>query len=110
MAEIRFRVKSGKHYARDKDGRSGCYRKGEVFSADPERMKAFMDKLEQVDPDPPEPQPTAELQLVKREDGKYDVVHPDSGDKLNDEPLSRYKAQQLIGQEQGNDNSQAEAN
>jgi len=49
---------------------------------------------EQLDPDPPEPQPSTGLLGVERaeERGTYDVLHPVSGVKQNVHPLTREQA------------------
>jgi len=103
--KIRFRVKAdkagrgGKYHYRDEKGGKVCARPGDEFLATKSSILPFMDLFEQLDPDPPEADlDVSRLEIRRHLRTKYfDVVNPETGEALNDRPLSRRDAQELVG-------------
>lgn len=110
---IRFRLTQGKHYARA-DGRSvivylnggiekqesGYHKlvKGDILECDPDMLKHIMNRFEQIDPDPPAPEPTAGLCIVAVDNGMFDVVNSATGEALNDVLLTKDVALTIVSQ------------
>lgn len=91
----RYRLKSGKLIVRT-GGKKTVYRKGQIVTLDPLQAKPFLDTLEQLDPDPPAPQPKAGLKAVHVGAGKYNVVNEATGKKINDKLLTKEAAAALV--------------
>ena len=107
---VRFRLKQGKHYARangcsvivylnggtEKKTNGGHYLvAGDVIECYPEMLKYFMDKFEQIDPDPKPESPEVGLYLVAV-DGGWNVVNSVTKQSLNDVPLTQEVAESIV--------------
>jgi len=92
----KFKVKSGKHYRKEKDGVK-VYCTGDVIEAEEHELRNCMDKFERLDPKKPEEamKPKVGLKAVHRGGGKYNVINERSGKPINDQLLSREEAEQL---------------
>ena len=92
---MRYRVKSGKIHARI-NGKMKIYQKGDIVNLDPDDVIGFKDLVEQLDPNLPPPQPKAGLKAVHKGFGKWNVINETTGKEINDKPLTKEEAQELV--------------
>lgn len=93
---ILFRMKAGmgEHYIR-RHGQMVCLRSGDQIRCEPHELGSAIRKFDQLEPDPPPPQPKVGLKAVHRGFGKWDVINQATGAKINDQPLSKQEAKEL---------------
>lgn len=96
---MRFRLKErcGKHHTRSQDGEALTLRPGDIIDCEATELGNAIDKFEQLDPDPPEPQATEGLVVVPAGEGRFNIVNVVSGAKLNDVPLTSQEASDIAG-------------
>ena len=99
--KIRFRLKQGcgSHRYRDAEGNLIVMRSGDIITCDPDRIKSLMFKFEQIDPDPPVPEPVVGLKKVRapgEETNQWNVINEATGKPINDVPMNHRDAQALI--------------
>lgn len=96
--KMRFRLKRGKYSYQDPDGNAVVLLAGQTIKCEPDRLKFFMDKFEQLDPDPPESVPVVGLKKEKASDeaNEWNVINEATGEPINDAPLTFREAQALI--------------
>lgn len=96
MAKLRFRMKpkAGFHYLRQ-NRREVTVRPGDVVRCTKEEIHGALDKFEQLDPDPPPPEPKIGLKAVHCGFGKWDVINETTGVKINDKPLTKAEAREI---------------
>ena len=94
MLKIKYKFKPavGPHY---KDGKE--YGPGDIIKLRPDQAKGIMHKLEQLEPDPPEPQPEVSMVIMENADGTYNVVNEVTSEPVNDLPLTMEQARALVG-------------
>jgi len=86
----------GPHYMR-LDEKQLTITPGMTIRCDPKMLGNALDKFDQLDPDPPLPQPTIGLTVEKRKDTGYDVVSGATSKPINKVPLSREDAYATAG-------------
>lgn len=91
-----FKLKAGmgKHRIR-RDGRMVVLKPGDEIDCERDELGGAIDKFEQLEPDPPPPEPKLGLKAVHRGAGKWDVVNEATGVKINDKLLTKEEAQEL---------------
>jgi hypothetical protein len=96
--KMRFRLKRGKYSYQDTDGNAVVKHAGDIVECEPEKLKFFMDKFEQVDPDPPLPAPPVGLTMARasEEPNQWNVINEATGKRINDIPLGLRDAQALV--------------
>lgn len=94
---MKFRRKSGIHRYVDAAGEMHAVFPGEIYEGEKEDLGRSLDLWEQLDPDPPLPEPTRPLKAMHRGFGKWDVVSQATGMPINNEPLSKEEAYSLAG-------------
>jgi hypothetical protein len=84
----------GSHY---KDGKR--YSSGDVVELDEYQASRIMHKLIPLGPEPePEPEPDPTFDVLVRPDGEgYDVVNMETGEPINDTPLTKAEATEIAG-------------
>ncbi|HEQ98821.1 MAG TPA: hypothetical protein ENO22_05720 [candidate division Zixibacteria bacterium] len=93
-----MKPKTGTHRMRLK-GAWTVVRPGDQIECEPYEIgRGLMFKFERLDPEPPPPEPDYKLKAWRREDDLYDVVNQGSGQKINDQPLSKAEAEDLTGE------------
>lgn len=94
---MRFRRLKGKHYLMEA-GELKCYGPGTIFEGDKAELGQSLDQWEQIDPDPePDPPPEPIRRLFPRPrgfrgKGEWDVINPETGQPINDKPLTKAEA------------------
>lgn len=103
MQKRRYRIRPGqKHYMRGVGKDNNVFTAGQVIELYPHQAMNIMDKLipldaEQEPGDDPTPVNTApELELKHVGGGRYNVIHPETGDPINDAPLTKAEAEALL--------------
>lgn len=96
--KIRFRLKRGKYSYQDTDGNAVVKHAGDIVECEPEKLKFFMDKFEQIDPDPPAPEPEVGLKMERASDepNQWNVINETTGKPINDAPLGLREAQAIV--------------
>jgi hypothetical protein len=97
--KMRFRLKKGKYTYQDADGNTVVKRSGDIVECEPEKLQYFMDKFEQLDKNPPPPEPSVGLKKVRvpgEETNQWNVINEATGKPINDVPLNYRDAQALI--------------
>ena len=91
-----FKLKTdmGKHYIR-RDGRMVMLKPGDKIDCEKYELGGAIKKFEQLEPDPPPPEPKLGLRAVHRGAGKWDVVNEATGVKINNELLTKEEAREL---------------
>lgn len=95
MALWRKKPRTGGHYV----SRGVRMAEGATIEATREQLGNAVDKFELLTPDPePEPErPELALRAVHRGFGHWDVIHPVTGQAINDQRLSKEEALRLAG-------------
>ena len=102
----KYKIKKGqKHYVRGQGKANNLFKGGDVVTLSREQARFIMDKLDLVDDDghaieltetdKNPPVTTGEYKTKHKGAGKYDVIHPETGDAINDKPLPRGQAEEL---------------
>lgn len=98
-----YRLKRGqKHFHRTVKGNVKLS-PGDTIELNPDQAKALRDKFELVAEAPPKKQEVSEKASPKTpqvvphptEEGKFNVLHGETGEVLNDEPLEEFEANLL---------------
>jgi len=97
MPKVLHRMKKGygKHYHRDEDGRMVLIRPGDSLLVDPEILAGARDKFEMIGPMPPPPDFVIGLVLSEIEGGMYNVLNIETGEPINDTPLTLEEAKSI---------------
>jgi len=96
MPEILFRLKPGRgSHTMNVGGKMVRLKGGEEIRCEKFVLGGALDKFEQLEPDPPEPEPTIGLRAVHRGHGRWDVVNQKTGKAINDKALKRDAAFEL---------------
>jgi hypothetical protein len=97
---IRFRLKkrTASHRYTNADGEMVVMQPGDIIECEPDKLKYFMDKFEQLDPDPPLPVPVVGLTMERasEEPNQWNVINEATGKRINDIPLGLRDAQALV--------------
>lgn len=103
MSKRRYRIRRGqKHYMRGTGRGTNVFTAGQVIELYPLQAKGIMDKLIPLDEpqepgEDPTPENTApEMELKHVGGGRYNVIHPETGEPINDETLSKTEAEEMI--------------
>ncbi len=102
----KYKIKKGqKHYIRGQGKRNNLAKGGDIIDLSREQARYIMDKLdlvdeddnvvEETDADRNPPVTTGEYKTKHKGAGKYDVLHPETGEAINDKPLPRGQAEDL---------------
>lgn len=100
---MRFRRLRGKAYVMEAGEFKG-YGPGSIFDGDRADLGQSMDQWEQLDPDPELPAPPEPLRGLFprvrgfRGKGEWDVINPETGQPINDRPLSKAEALAISGE------------
>jgi len=91
-----FKLKAGmgKHHIR-RTGRMVVLKPGDKIDCEKYELGGAIFKFEQLEPDPPPPEPKLGLKAVHRGAGKWDVLNEATGVKINDGLLTKEEAQEL---------------
>lgn len=73
------------------------YGKGDIISLPPGTGERYVNKLELIEPDPPD-DIICDLIAVSRGMGDFDVLNMRTGEKINKEPLTKQEAEDLVNQ------------
>jgi len=96
---MRFRRLRGKAYLQI-DAELQCFAPGSIFSGDKSELGQSLDQWEQLDPDPePELPPEPLRYLIARPrafKGHWDVINPETGQPINDHPLTKGEAMAMV--------------
>ena len=97
MTKLRFRMKRGMglHYLR-REGGEVAVRPGDIVECTREELGSALHKFDQLDPDPPPPEPSVRLRAVHSGGGKWDVVNEVTKKKINEKPLNKQQALDLV--------------
>lgn len=71
-------------------------RPGDVVECTKEELHSVPHKFDQLDPDPPPPEPSVRLRAVHRGGGNWDVVNEVTKKKINEKPLNKQQALDLV--------------
>jgi hypothetical protein len=98
MAIFRIKPRMGSHYARS-GGKLKRLLSGETIECLGTELGNARDKFECLEPDPPPVQQVPELALrvAHRGAGRWDVLHPVSGARINEALLSKEEALAMAG-------------
>jgi len=91
-SKFRMRPKVGPHYYNGKK-----YISGDEINLPEHAAKGIMFKLERIGDAPKEEIPEVGFQIVALGDDKYKVVNEDSGESINDDPLTLKEARAIAG-------------
>jgi len=69
---------------------------GQIVKCEKKELGGAIDKFEQLDPDPPPPQPRVGLIARPAKYGRWDVINPEGG-RVNDVPLTKEEAEAIVG-------------
>lgn len=98
--KIRFRLKQKKasHRYTGTDGEMVVMQPGDIIECEPDKLKYCMDKFEQIDPDPPAPEPAVGLKMERASDepNQWNVISEVTGKPINDVPLGLREAQAIV--------------
>lgn len=96
MPELLFRMKRnvGWHTMMV-GGQKRTLKPGDEVRCEKDLLRFVMDKFDQVEPDPPPPEPKTGLKAVHRGFGKWDVINEQTGRPVNDKPLTKEDAKEL---------------
>lgn len=103
MEKRKYRIRRGqKHYLRGVRRSNNVFVAGEIIELFPHQAKQIMDKLIPLDvPQEPGEDPTpdntaAALTIKHVGGGRFNVIHPETGEPINDSTLTRTEAEALI--------------
>lgn len=103
MKKNRYRIRKGqKHYLRGTRANVNVFTAGQVIELYPHQARYIMDKLIPLDaPQEPGEDPTPDdsapaLEIKHVGGGRFNVIHPETGEAINDSPLSKAEAEELI--------------
>ena len=105
----KYKIKKGqKHYMRGQGKNNNLFKGGDVIELSREQARYIADKLELVDDeghaveeteeDRNPPATVGEYKTKHKGGGRYDVLHPETGEAINDKPLPRGQAEELRDQ------------
>lgn len=97
-----FQVLGGKHFEKGMKGQGHVtrYEKGDVVKSLKDLRKLFPNKFELVVNTPPV-EPETGFKVVSLGRGQYNVVNTVSKDVLNEEPLTKSEAEELVKSNEG---------
>lgn len=106
MAKLRFKMKKGMgtHYL---PGMKAVH-PGDEIKCEKEELGGALDKFEQLDPDPEPEKPKVGLKLLHVGGGYYNVVNDATGKVLNDRPLKKEVAEEMLTEKQKEDTDEAQ--
>ena len=105
----KYKIRKGqKHYMRGQGKNNNLFKGGDVIELSREQARYIMDKLDLVDEDGHvvveteedrnPPATVGEYKTKHKGGGRYDVIHPETGEAINDKPLLRGLAEELRDQ------------
>jgi len=113
MEKRRYRLRPGqKHYIRGEGRETNIFVGGDVIELYPKQALGIKDKIIEVDtgraptsePPPENTAPRPHLQSTGR--NRYNVIHPETGEPINEAPLTRAEAEAMLSEQvaTGDDN------
>lgn len=97
MPKYRYKENVGKHYHKE-NGKTRKLVPGDVVEIEESRMIGIKDKFDPIISidKPQQEEIVAGLKIVKLDKGKFNVVNEITGVPINDEPLTRKEAFELV--------------